>query len=72
MMGECNKDTAGKKYFWAAEQWPKAKGDLNSHLAQHPCFYCMQLTTTLVSCSYGFTSTGTRDNYRCKMGWEID
>jgi hypothetical protein len=34
MMGECNKDGACKKYFWAAEQWPKAKGDLNSHLAQ--------------------------------------
>ena len=23
-----------KKYFWAAEQWPKAKGDLNSDHAQ--------------------------------------
>ena len=36
MMGECNKDGACKKYFWAAEQWPKAKGDLNSDLAQPP------------------------------------
>lgn len=34
MMGECNKDRGCKKYFWEAEQWPKAKGDLNSDLAQ--------------------------------------
>lgn len=51
MMGECNKDRDCKKHFWAAEQWPKAKGDLNSDLAQRPTSYCMQLTRTLVSCS---------------------
>jgi len=32
--GRSKRIEAAKIYFWAAEQWPKAKGDLNSDHAQ--------------------------------------
>ena len=71
-MGECNKDGACKKHFWAAEQWPKAKGDLNSELAQ-PRSHPRAVDQDTGELQFiRLSEQGPGDMHRCKMGWEID
>ena len=71
-MGECNKDGACKKYFWSAEQWPKAKGDLNSDLAQPPSLLLHAVDQDTGDLQFiRLYEQGPRDMHRCKMGWEI-